>query len=99
MPQKSSVIVKEITAHIEKQGGPYSAWYVGIAADVKKRLHEEHNVPRENYWFIYREAFNADAARDAEATLLEYGCKGGTGGGDEDTRFVYAYLIGPETRE
>src|SRR5436309_3449307 len=89
----------EIKAHIDKQRGPYHSWYAGITGDIEQRLFIEHGVPRQNYWFIYRECPSADDAREVEAALLQLGCKGGIGGGDDDCRFVYAYLIGQQTKE
>jgi hypothetical protein len=93
-------IVAEITAHIRKSGSQYySEWYAGIASDIEKRLFEDHNVQRENAWWIYSKANSEDEARQAESDLLELGCKGGGGGGDEDTVFVYAYKITSTTKE
>ena len=77
----------------------WSEWYVGIASDARKRLFTDHNVSEENGQWIYRQATSEDEARDAEAQLLELGCKGGAGGGDENTDFVYAYKITATTRE
>lgn len=94
-----SEIVAEITAHISKSGSQYSEWYSGIAADAESRLFDDHNVSREGAWWIYRKANSDDEAREAEAELLELGCKGGGGGGDEDTVFVYAYKITSTTKE
>lgn len=95
-----SEIVAEITAHIGKSGSQYySEWYAGIASDPESRLFDDHNVSRENAWWIYRQASSDDEAREAEAELIELGCKGGGGGGGEDTVFVYAYKITSTTKE
>lgn len=90
-------ICSEISAHINKQGGQRSSWYVGIAADIKQRLHGDHRVPENDHWFIWRETFSANDARAVEKALIEWGCAGGPGGGDSNTRFVYAYLKTPVT--
>jgi len=82
----------EIVAHIKKQGGAYSGWYCGIASDPEDRLFNEHNVPRKDSWWIYRECQDNDDARVVEAALIKLGCDGGLGGGDESTIYVYAYL-------
>ncbi len=89
----AQTIYNEIVAHINKQGGPRSSWYVGITQDVDQRLFGTHKVPREGHWYIYREANTAQAARNIEKALLEWGCDGGTGGGDSNAEFVYAYLM------
>jgi len=85
-------IYDQIMEHIGKEGGSFSSWYVGIASDPKQRLFNDHQVPTENAWFIYREAFTADDARAVEKYILDnHHTDGGTGGGDNTTKFVYAY--------
>lgn len=88
----SDEIVRQILEYIRQHGGAFRDWYVGIASDVKRRLHVDHNVPAESQipW-IYRGAATDRAARTAEQTLLAMGCDGGPGGGDQTTAVVYAY--------
>ena len=74
-------------------------FYVGITDNVDERLFGFHKVPEEGYWFITCPADSEDIARDVEKHFLTKGMDGGTGGGDEDTTFVYCYEIGPNTRE
>ena len=81
-----------IVAYIEKQGGLAKDWYAGITSDVKERLFSDHNVSEENDWWIYFTCKSSESARNVEDALLEYGCDGGEGGGDESTTQVYAYL-------
>jgi len=90
--KNSKIICDEIAQHISKQGGEKKAWYFGIATDLKQRLHQDHQVPEEDYWYIWREAVSALEARAIEKAFLDWGCDGGSGGGDDNTRFVYAYL-------
>jgi hypothetical protein len=90
--QNAQTIVNEIGAHIQKQGGALSAWYAGITENVDERLFGAHNVPKKDHWYAYRRAVSASAARSAEKALLDWGCEGGTGGGHDDTVYVYAYL-------
>jgi len=85
-------IVDDITSHIRKQAGPVSNWYVGITADIEQRVFGAHRVPREKYWRIHRRAISSSEARAAEKALLNWGCDGGDGGGNETAVFVYAYL-------
>ena len=89
---------KEIKEHIDKSGEPYRTWYAGIASDPHERLFEEHNVPKENYWWIYHKCSTDEEARYAEEKLIELGCDGDTGGGDESTTSVYAYLKSSDTK-
>jgi hypothetical protein len=82
----------DIVAHIKSQGGPYSQWYCGIASDIQFTLFERHNVPKKDHWRIHRDCVSDQAARVVEKALLEIGCDGGAGGGDENSVYVYAYL-------
>jgi len=82
----------EIVDHIEKSGHPYADWYAGITSDVDERLHGYHQVPKKDHWFVAQPVDSNRGARDVERALLDAGCDGGTGGGQPDSRIVYAYL-------
>lgn len=93
-------IKTEIREYIIRCSGAYSSWYVGIATYPRKRLFEEHNVDEKNGNWIYREATNSNAAREVEQYFVErLGTDGGTGGGDESSRYAYAYKKTPCTEE
>ena len=68
----------------------YANWYVGITNDPKNRLFKDHGVSQNGAW-IYRQADTTEIARDVEFFFLSQGCDGGSGGGDDDSGFVYAY--------
>lgn len=89
----------EIDAYIRKNGGVYSAWYAGIAADPEQRLFTDHNVDKQRDQWIHINCGTDTAARNVENYFLAKGCKGGGGGGDHTTRFAYAYKITSSTRE
>lgn len=95
----ATTVTSEINAHIRSRGGSYSAWYVGIASKPRDRLFVDHNVREQGDVWIFRDAGSATAARQIERHFLALGCKGGGGGGDNGTRFVYAYKIRPHTQE
>jgi len=85
-------IVAEIKAYIDENGGIYRQWYVGIATDPKDRLFNDHNVRQNGDAWIHRDAGSASVAREIENYFLEQlGTDGGPGGGDDSTRYVYAY--------
>lgn len=88
----AQTIYDEIRAHIREQGGALSNWYVGITQSIEQRLFGDHRVPRENHWRIHRKAISSRDARNIEKALLDLGCDGGAGGGDNDAVLVYAYL-------
>lgn len=87
-------VYDEIVAHMKKNAGKYSNWYCGIASDWASRLFDDHQVPRKEHPYIARQCFSNDDARAVERALLNLGCDGGAGGGDETTVYVYAYLKG-----
>jgi hypothetical protein len=95
--QSSQDVYDGIIAHIRKQGGGYPKWYCGIASDWEDRLFNDHNVPHKDYWHIACRCYNDGAARRVESSLVELGCDGGPGEGDETTAYVYAYLKGTMT--
>jgi hypothetical protein len=80
-----------ITAHISEQGGKNNNWYVGISDDARRRL-SEHQVPEDNYWHIFCTCIDNEIAREVEKALIESGCDGGEGGGDDASTQIYAYL-------
>jgi hypothetical protein len=91
-------IVEEITAHINKSPYRASDWYAGITENINQRLFGDHAVTRRDSWYIYRRANNSYQARNIERYLLNWGCDGGDGGGDQDAVFIYAYHKTPGTR-
>ena len=82
----------EIVAHIKKQGGAYSDWYCGITENINRRLFDEHNLVEDKTWYTSKQCSTSAEAREVEKALLELGCSGGPGGGDDDAVFVYTYL-------
>jgi hypothetical protein len=87
----------EIKAYIDKWRKPYPSWYAGIASDARKRLFEEHGVSEKDDYWIYRQCSSDQATRNVEEALLKLGCDGASGGGDESTTSVYAYLKSANT--
>ena len=100
MAKTEAEIIEEIEGHIENCGGAFSNWYVGIAADAQDRLFNDHSVDKKGDAWIFRGATNSSVARKIEKYFIDTkGTKGGPGGGDENSKFVYAYKIQRHTRE
>jgi hypothetical protein len=92
MTKSEMELRNEIKNFIDENGGSYKSWYVGISSDPAKRLFNEHNVDEKNDVWIYDFAFSADVARKIEDYFVNYlGTDGGTGGGDEYSKGIYAY--------
>jgi hypothetical protein len=83
--------VQRIDDYIRKYGGPYSAWYAGIATDPRVRLFNDHGVAEKNDAWIFEDCVTDIAARKVEEHFLAKGCDGDTGGGDSLTKYAYAY--------
>jgi len=98
MSGTKEAIIKKFEDYISSNGGRYSEWYVGITSDIDKRLFSEHNA--KNTRWIWDEATSASAAREIEEHFINIlGTKGASGGGDEKSKFVYAYKITSTTIE
>ncbi|MFH1186900.1 MAG: hypothetical protein V1697_01860 [Candidatus Levyibacteriota bacterium] len=94
------VVIKNILAHITNTGGNYSSWYVGIAQDPKKRLFQDHNVKEVGDAWVYDQCLDNMSAREIEDYFVnKLNTDGGTGGGDENAIFVYAYRKTSSTLE
>jgi len=92
MTKDKNTIISDIKNYMTKWGGSYSEWYVGIATKPRQRLFDDHKVNEKTDAWIHREAESADIARSIEDYFVNtLGTDGGTGGGDDSTRFVYAY--------
>lgn len=89
----------DITMYITKCGGNPKDWYVGIAADPRSRLFDEHQVDENKGSWIYRTLDSDGDARSVERHFHERGYQGAGGGGDDDTCGVYAYRITSQTKE
>lgn len=77
---------------MQKCGGPASAWTVGITGNPQNRLFVDHGVNRQADSWIYIPTVSAAVARNIESYFVnQLGADGGTGGGDENSNYVYAY--------
>lgn len=97
MSAEATRIAAEINNHIGGFG--YQGWYAGITDDPQRRLFTEHNIDRQNGVWIFRPCSSDDVAREVEQHFLDKGCKGGPGGGDKTTKYVYAYKVTYSTIE
>ena len=56
MAKNRQEIIDDIKSHMQKRGGEYSDWYVGISKDAKDRLFNDHSVKEKKDVWIYRSA-------------------------------------------
>lgn len=82
-------IINDIKNYVGR--GDYSNWYVGITNDIERRLFSEHSVDRKQDYWIYRPASSKSIAQEVEEFFLDAGMDGDTGGGNDDTTYVYAF--------
>ncbi len=99
MTPEEERIISEIKNHISSRGGTYSEWYVGIAEEPRQRLFGEHNVKEKEDKWIFRQTSSNETARNIEKYFVNsLKTDGGTGGGDEKTKSVYAYKKASHTK-
>ena len=99
MAKTKEELIAAINAYMQKGGGVYKAWYVGISKDAKDRLFNGHSVKENGDWWIYDRAISSTVAREVEDYYVNrMGTDGGTGGGDYTADMVYAYKKAPHTR-
>lgn len=92
-------IVGKLETYMSQCGGNYADWYAGIASSPKERLFNDHAVREQGAGWIYADCGTDEAARAIEQYFLSRGCKGGPGGGDYQTKYVYVYKVAPHTCE
>ncbi len=83
----------DILAYIKEFGGDFSDWYVGISADPKKTMFEEHRVHQDNDIWLYKQALTFTACKTIQDYFLQILKTDGIAitEGDEDTDCVYLY--------
>ncbi|MBP6989321.1 hypothetical protein KBB48_00930 [Candidatus Shapirobacteria bacterium] len=93
-------IISDIKSYAAQHPSKWKDWYFGIAADPKQRLFVDHSVTEKGDVWIYRPCINSESARKIEDYFVNnLETKGDVGGGDNDTKYVYAYLITSHSRE
>lgn len=68
-------IIRDFEDYIDKYQLDYSEIYVGITNDVERRLFQEHQVPKDHYWWIYSPTDNNDIAKKVEQYFISKGCQ------------------------
>ena len=92
-------IVDAVASYIRTRGGQFSVWYCGIASDPNDCLLNRHNAGARECHAGYWDCGNDTVARQVEKAFVDAGCKGGGGGGDRTTKYLYVYVITAQTRE
>ncbi len=92
MPSVSNEIISDITEHIQKLGGDFHAWCVGIARDAHNPMLEAHQREERNDGLIYREAYTAASARSVrDYFVTQLGTVPDNTDNPQDGKLVYAY--------
>ena len=100
MAHTKDKIIADIENYIQDNGANFANWYVGIAADPRDRLFDDHGVREHGDLWIFRLATSSAIAREVEDYFIDIrDTEGGPGGGDDKTKSVYAYKIKSHTRE
>ena len=90
MSNRTKVIIDDIKSYIQKNGGGYNAWYVGISEDVQDILLNIHKI-NSNFW-MYKDTESPQIAREVvNYFLTTLGTDGDMGGGDSSGYMIYVY--------
>ena len=93
-------IIQAFNDHLKKSLRQYyREFYCGITDNIERRLFNEHNVSQKDGFWIYAQADSVDDAREIGKHYLSLGMQGDTGGGNENSVWVYCYLIMQYTKE
>jgi len=99
MVKSKEQIIGDIRTHMQKRGGAYGDWFVGISAQVRASLFEQHHVRKDGDHWILRHAESSRVAHDVLdyfVNILATDCGDGTG--DSSASGVYAYRKSGHTR-
>ena len=100
MRKTAREIIFDVESHLAcSKKKYYSDFYIGITNNVDRRLFGEHNVDKNYAWWIYRTAVDKATAQVVEEYFLSKGMRGETGGGTDDTIYVYCYEVTNTTKE
>jgi hypothetical protein len=92
-------VINEFEKFAKQNANFYRELYVGIASDPVDRLRNGHNVNENIPHIFWNQSLHTDMVRMIENYFLEKGCKGGPGGGDYNTCYIYMYKITNTTKE
>lgn len=92
------IIINSIQKFISSNGQYYDQFYIGIATNPRSRLIDGHGITKETPCIYSTDPLPAETVRAIEKYFIAKGTKGGDGGGDCNTRYIYCYKICPWTR-
>lgn len=92
-------IINAFENFMRQHGQLYSEYYVGIATDPIDRLTTGHGVDASIPHIYWTQPMHSSVVREIEKYFLTKGACGGTGGGSENTCYLYTYKITSTTRE
>lgn len=85
-------IEQEIDSLIQKSGGSFRDWYVGLAINPRQRMFDGHNVDERSGIWTFKDAGSEIDARELMAAYVKKGCKGGILSKDS-SRHIYLYKM------
>lgn len=86
-------VIKAINEYLAKWPSfKISDFYAGITDDYKRRLFEEHKLEQTGIW-IACPCDSKETAKKIEKICINSGMQGDTGGGNEESVWIYCYAI------
>lgn len=91
--------IRVINRKIIADAPVYSAWYIGIALDVKKELFANHKVSDQNDQWIYVTVNSNETAKQVKSHFVKLGVTSNENKFEEVGLIVYAYKKTSTTKE
>ncbi len=92
-------IIQAFDQFMNNHGKYYQEFYVGIASNPIDRLTNGHGVDEGIPHIYWDTPLHTEVVRAIEKYFLNQGARGGGGGGDLNTQYVYAYKITSQTKQ
>ena len=85
------VAYNRLVSFIRRNGGVASAWYCGITNDPRRRIITQHKVNEARGTYHCVKCYTKTSAENVEKKLLARKYSGNTGGGNNNSVYVYVY--------
>ena len=84
---------------VKENKGAISAWYCGITNNPQTRIFTQHKVNETRGTCAWVKCNSKNCAEIVEKKMLKKGYDGDTGGGNDDSVYVYVYKKTSNTKQ
>ena len=90
--------IKTLNKFIKQKKGASSNWCCGITNNPRRRIINQHKVNEARGTYGWVECNSKNCAEIVEKKMLKKGYAGNTGGGNDESVYVYVYKKTPKTK-